>query len=904
MRLRPALRRAALCGFAALLLLGCLAASAPAAGFGPQQASLSFTEEDGTPAPRAGSHPFALTASVTFDPSASQRLRNLRIVLPSGLTGTPAALPHCRHSAFLLGSCPPGSALGLIDVLARIESPEGPLPALTQAPLYNLDPLFGSGAELGMQLKTPGSSFPLTIQLGVDAQEPNLPYASLDDAPQMIPIVGYRLILWGNPADPAHDPYRAQCGSSLAPGVERFEALSAGSCPLTEDPHLPLLSLPASCAPSSARFEATSWSSPQPSIAEVDLPALTGCPTLDFAPLLSANPTSENANAPSGLDLRFDQPNPGLLSLDRPAGAELSQATFSLPPGLVIDPPLAAGLGYCTPEQRAAEALAGSAGEGCPQSSAIGSAELTTPLFEGPVKAEIYVAEPDHPATTSPGAENPFDSLFALYLVFKAPERGIVVIEPVLIEADPVTGRLLASLREIPQLPFDHLELHFDSGPDAPLATPPACASHSFAYSLQPSSANPPATGEQAFAIADNCPTPFQPQLSSQLGSSAAGSPTSLLLQLSTTSHEASPAATSLTLPPGLSAALGAVPLCPQAAAASGACPTGSRLGSLRVALGAGPEPLWVPAPSEPGAGAFLAGGYEGAPFSLVIRLAARAGPFDLGASVLRAPIAIDPATAQATIRIEAIPQILAGVPLRYREIRLDIDRPGFIRNPTSCAPQDILGTAQATDGALARLSSAFRADRCAALAFRPRVTLRLAGGLARNGHPSLRAAIRSAPGEASLAAASFTLPAGSLLDLRHLRALCPRHSTPAQCPPASRLGWASVWSPLAGTPLAGPIYLRRPRDGLPDLIVDLHGGQLHLILHGSTATPGGRLQVRFTSLPDLALTKALITLAGGKRGIIVNSESPCQMSNRGEASLTAHSGKRRLLRPHLRARC
>ena len=37
------------------------------------------------------------------------------------------------------------------------------------------------------------------------------------------------------------------------------------------------------------------------------------------------------------------------------------------------------------------------------------------------MKGAIFLAEPDDPATAAAGAENPFDSLLALYLVAKSP---------------------------------------------------------------------------------------------------------------------------------------------------------------------------------------------------------------------------------------------------------------------------------------------------------------------------------------------------------------------------------------------------------------------------------------------------------------------------------------------------
>jgi hypothetical protein len=290
-----------------------------------------------------------------------------------------------------------------------------------------------------------------------------------------------------------------------------------------------------------------------------------------------------------------------------------------------------------------------------------------------------------------------------------------------------------------------------------------------------------------------------------------------------------------------------------------------------------------------------------------VIVIPARAGPFDLGTVVLRAQITIDPATAQASIGIDDLPQILAGVPVRYRTIRLLLDRPGFIRNPTSCEPTEIAATARAADGTLANLASRFQVGDCAALGFRPAVTLHLSGGLGRNAHPQIGVDLVPRAAEANLAAATFTLPAGELLDFHRIRALCARALAPERCPGDSRLGQASLRSPLLPDPLRGPIYLRAPGHRYPDLVAKLHAGQVDVLLHGHTAAaPGGRLRVSFTGLPDLPLTRASITLAGGRSGIFVNSDALCARPRRATVSLSAHNGKRHQLRPaiRLRGRC
>jgi len=132
---------------------------------------------------------------------------------------------------------------------------------------------------------------------------------------------------------------------------------------------------------------------------------------------------------------------------------------------------------------------------------------------------------------------------------------------------------------------------------------------------------------------------------------------------------------------------------------------------------------------------------------------------------------------------------------------------------------------------------------------------------------------------------------------------MCPRNLPAGRCPGSSRLGRARVWSPLLGEPLSGSIYLRAPSGQLPGLLVDLRGGGLHFVLGGRVLTGGKGLRARISGLPDLPVSKAVFTLAGGRRGLLVNSEALCARPRRATVGLTAHSGAVRSLRPRVRVR-
>lgn len=725
------------------------------------------------------------------------------------------------------------------------------------AVLYLLEPPPGEVAQFGFIAH---ELLPVTIDVSVARQPPFPLVVSLSNISEAVPIFGATISIEGEPNG------------------------------------APLLVLPRSCTePLQTSLTAFSWQEPLTSAFATASPAQRpiDCDSLPYLPSLGIAPTTAATASPTGLNLVLDASDPGFSSLDGRAAADTRSATLALPPGLTVNPAVAIGLSACTAAELAAEVPEAVPGRGCPKTSRLGTAAVVTPLLSGTIEGTVYLVRPD--GAPSVVVTDASGSHLSLGLVLRDAERGVLLALPIGIDADPQSGRLTASFEEIPQIPITHLELNFNSGPRAPLTTPVTCGPHSIDYSLSPSSGNPPLTGSRSFVTtAPECSPTFAPNFSAGTVSNAAARSSAFVFELSQSAASSNLSGFDITLPPGLSAAFGSVAVCPDSEAANGGCAVASKLGYARIALGSGPEPLWVPEGEEPDSAVYLAGPYKGAPYSLVIVVPGKAGPFDLGEVVLRAPITIDPTTAQASLSVEGLPQILSGVPLQYRTIRVVLDRPGFIRNPTSCEPTAITGTAQAADGNSATFSSRFQAADCAALGFRPKVSLRFSGAVGRTGHPTVRAVLRGDPGGAAIDSAKVVLPRGELLDLRHLRGLCPRSVAVARCPKSSQLGSLRLDTPLLDTPLEGPVYLRTPRHRLPEVSAELRSGQLSFDVDGRVTAASGRVGVNLESIPDIPLTEAVLNLPGGRKGLIVNSGSLCGSPRRVSASFTAHNGMRR----------
>ncbi len=883
----------------AVLILALDARSASAAAEGPFGIE-NFDGEViknalGEPATQAGSHPYEATTEFDvfqhpeeapllcplnefLEPICeipNQQFKDVGVKLPAGLVGNPNVVATCPLGEFEVGvifegpnSCPKSSAIGTVVLRGNVV---GQLPLATV--LYNLKPGPNEAARFGFRAGFASVFIRATIGL-----RPGGEYGlkiTVSDISQLLPAVGTELRLWGVPGDPSHDVAR---GGPFG------------------GPVLPFLSNPTSCTgPVATSIRMNSWQEPnnyQESSflshnAAMEPIGADGCEKLQFNPSLRMQVDPGKAGSPAALDVHLRVPqNEAPQGL---ASSPLKKAVVTLPQGVSINTSAASGLEGCS---EAEVGLHANEPAHCPDSSKIGTAKIATPLLENPLEGALYLAEQN---------ANPFGSLLAAYLV--AEGRGVIVKQAAKLDLDQSTGQITATFDDFPQLPFGDVELGFFGGPRGVLANTGNCGDYTYASTLTSWSGRTVNT-TGSFAVGQNCSAGgFNPSLSVGTTQPVAGAYAPFALNVGRNDGEQNVAALGLALPKGVAAKIAGVPLCPEPNAVAGTCPASSQVGSVNVATGIGPSPVWIPRPGRAPTAAYLAGPYRGDPYSLVFKVPVQAGPLDLGTVLVRAAIQIDPNTAQVSVSSDPLPQILQGIPLDYRRIHVNLNRPGFMLNPTSCTEEAVASTIVSHSGAAVTPTSRFQVGDCGGLRFKPRLALHLSGGLARNGHPSMRAVLRTHSEEAGFASASFALPAGELLDTHHVRALCGRRVAAERCPRSSRVGYARLWSPLLDRPLQGPIYLREPSRGLPDLLADLRADRIHILLHGHTAAPGGRLRFRFQGLPDVPLSRAVFTLAGGRRGIVVNSRALCAGTRRARVAVRAHNGKRRRLRPRVRLR-
>jgi hypothetical protein len=373
-----------------------------------------------------------------------------------------------------------------------------------------------------------------------------------------------------------------------------------------------------------------------------------------------------------------------------------------------------------------------------------------------------------------------------------------------------------------------------------------------------------------------------------------------------------------ITLPPGATAKLAGVSYCPPAAIdaagsrsgtdenANPSCPADSKIGVATVEAGTGDSPLKI------GGTAYLAGPYEGAPLSVVVVTPAIAGPFDLGTVVVRVPLFVDPETAQVHTKTDALPDVYGGTKLDIRSVFLNLNRKEFTLNGTNCdkaATAGVIkgGGSDPTNPAAyssAAVSDPFQAKNCDKLGFKPKLKIRLFGKTKRAKHPKLRAILKARPGDANIARASVALPHALFLDQASLGTVCTRVQFAAsQCPKKSIYGHARAFTPLLAKPLEGPVYLRSSNNTLPDMVAHLQG-QVDVDLVGRIDSFKGGIRTTFDRVPDVPVTKFVMILPGGKKGLLVNSRNLCAKPVRGIIRIKGQNGKKANSKPKLRTPC
>jgi hypothetical protein len=479
---------------------------------------------------------------------------------------------------------------------------------------------------------------------------------------------------------------------------------------------------------------------------------------------------------------------------------------------------------------------------------------------------------------------------------------------------------------------LETLRLNLFAGPLAPLRTPSTCGTYLTTSVMTPWSApesGPPVTPSDTYAISQgaggqSCASseaqlPNKPAFEGGSLSPIAGAFKPFGINLSRPDGSQQLAAVTVTPPPGLLAKLAGTPYCPEGALAAAAarsgkaeqaspsCPPASEVGNLHTQAGAGPAPYNAPGK------VYLSGPYKNAPLSFAFVVPAVAGPYDLGTVVTRAAAYVDPTSAEVTVKSDPLPRILQGIPLDIRSVSVRLDKPGFTKNPTNCDPMAVTGSLLSATGALAPLVNRFQVGECGRLKFKPKLTIKLKGKTKRTGNPALTAVLKAPPGQANIKKTTVILPKTQFIDNAHISNPCTRVQFDAgACPASSILGRARAFTPLLDSPLEGPVYFRSNGGArkLPDMVVDLKG-QIHVTVVGFIdsvsvkGTESSRVRTRFTTVPDAPVSKFVLSLKGGRKGLIENSVDLCRTGiGTATVQMSAHNAATRAFEQRVGTSC
>jgi hypothetical protein len=917
--------------------------------FGLEHFSLTPEAQGGSVAAHAGSHPYQLTADVTFNRSDTNPFkppalpRDLHFNLPPGQIGNATVTPKCSGAQFadileggVANACPSNTTLGaaIVDFSTA--------PCCEQhfaVPIFNLTPALGEPARFGFTF----ANVPIVLDThlrsgnggdyGVTVDVPNITQNSA--------FLGAITVFWGAPDSPSHNESRGW--GCLTGG--RFGKEAGLPCEPSSNPKPPaFLTLPTDCAaPYTPLFEGVSWplkSAPQgvqappvsaPLADEAGNPlGLIACNQVPFDPRIEAEPTSNAATSPTGLNFDINVEDQGLLNAEGVAQSQIKRAVVTLPQGFTTNPSVAEGLKACSQAEYESTGLESG---GCTEESKIGDVVIESPLVEPKVLGSLFVAR-QH--------DNPNGNLLTIYMVARNPELGVLIKQALKVNPDPVTGQLTTEVDNVPELPFSHFQLSFRQGQRSPLVTPPACGTYTVQADLYPW-ANPstPVHRESSFQITQGpegqgCPSggapPFHPNLEAGTINNSAGTYSPFYVHMTRRDSEQEITHFSIKLPPGVIGKLAGIPYCSDAAIAaakarereggggeeeaSPSCPQASEVGHSLVGSGVGNVLAYAPGKM------YLAGPYHGSNLSLVSITAAKVGPFDLGTVVVRFALRINPETAEVFVDSQGsdpIPHIVDGIPVHLRDIRAYVSRPQFVLNPTSCertsTASTVLGSglnfASEADDQPVTVTSPFQAADCASLGFAPKLALSLKGATKRGATPAFKAVLTYPRGSyANIAKSVLTLPHSEFLENAHIKTVCTRvqfkeGTVPGEkCPAGSVYGFAKAVTPILSEPLQGPVYLRSSEHKLPDLVAALHNAQVDIALDGRIDSVKGQIRNSFEAVPDAPVSKFTLEMQGGAKGLLVNSTNLCKGTHRAISEFTGQNGKAYDTKPVLRAQC
>jgi hypothetical protein len=775
-------------------------------------------------------------------------LKRIRVDVPPGLAANPQTLLKCKRAEFEHNECSSETEVGTTELVAF----DGLGDITVTGKVYNLEQPEGLPLVFGIDTGVePLVHVHIYLEGHLDWNGDYHEYFEINNVPKEAELAG-----------------GAKVPLSVLKSKLNFNGhAGAGN----------FLTLPSVCSPTTtSHLEVESYEGAV-SKTETHTPVgVEGCGEVPFKPTISVTPETSVSDQPDGATTVVKVPqNAGAGEINT---ADIKDVRVKLPEGLTLNPSAAHGLEACT----AAQIGIGTRNPvACPAASKVGTVTIETDLPAKSLTGSVYLGNPGTGAITEPpytvylDAESIYDVSVRL--------KGSVI-------PNPNTGRLEITFLENPPLPFSELILSLKGGPRAPLANPLACTSGAQVQALFTPYTETPALLSTSPFVTTGCPAtlPFSLGQTTQNTSPNAGAYTIYTFNLHRSDGQQHLSQLRTVLPPGLVGAIPSVPLCHEPQAQLGTCAPNSRIGTASVNAGSGSEPYAFSGP------VYLTGAYGGSPYGLSIPVAAVAGPFNLGTIVTRVAINVDTSTARV-IATATLPTIVGGIPIRLKGLSVAINRGKFLFNPTNCSVLATDSLLTSTLGATDLASSPFQVSKCSSLAFKPSFKVATSSTATKADGASLQVTLSQGAHEANIRSVVASLPIQLPSRLSTLQKACVGatfDTNPAACPAASRVGSATVSTPVLPTKLTGPAYLvSRGGAAFPDLDLILSGSGVRVIVVGNTNIKKGITTSTFASIPDVPVSSFALALPMASNSVLSAYGNLCLHPLMMPTTITAQSG-------------
>jgi hypothetical protein len=791
-------------------------------------------------------------------------LKRLRVDVPAGLAADPQAVEFCTRAQFEGNACPENTQVGTTELEAAATILGITDVLKLEGTVYNLERKPGLPLEFGIKV-APAEPLVTAVHLYLeghlsDGHEPSQAVAG-------VPSGDYHEYFEINEVPKEAEILGGKVPLEVIKSKLLFEGTKGGN----------FLTLPSVCSSTTTSYlEVESYEGAISHSVTHTPVGVEGCGNVPFKPTAEVKAATSTSDQPDGATTIVKVPQKsGSTEINT---ADIKDAHVTLPEGMTLNPPAANGLETCSPAQIAI----GSAGPAsCPAASKVGTVTTQTDLPPNSLSGSVYLGNPAGGKITKPP--------FTIYLDAESSTYGVSVKLQGTATPNPVTGRLEVSFLGNPQLPFSELILTLNGGPRAPLANPLSCGGASTQSNFAPYTGGSASLASTPFTTTGCAsPLPFALAQSTSSTSSVAGAYAAYTFNLTRGDGQQYLKELKTVLPAGLVGDIPSVPLCPEPAAQKGECPEASKIGTAAVTVGAGSEPYPFSGP------VYLTGPYNGAPYGLSIPVEAAAGPFDLGRVTTRVSLGVDPYTSRI-VASAGIPTIVEGVPLRLKSLSVSVNRSDFLFNPTNCNPMATDSVLSSTFDATQAVSSPFQLTDCSALAFKPRFSANTSALATKKLGDSLVVSLTQPAHEANIRSVVAQLPLQLPSRLSTLQKACPEatfNANPAGCPKESKVGTATVKTPVLADPLSGPAYfVSHGGAAFPDLDLILQGNGVTVILVGNTNIRGGITTSTFASIPDVPVSSFSLSLPTATNSVLAAYGNLCLKPLLMPTTITAQSG-------------